>query len=66
MSRKNKNKEEIEETVDEQITVFHIYDFLVRCRINRSQHEIFYKKYEGNGLKTLAEWEKITKLKATS
>lgn len=63
MSKKNK-KEEFQE--EKTICVLHIYDFLNLCKLTRSQHDSYIKKYEQQGVKTLEEWIELTKLKPFS
>ncbi len=57
MAKQHKEKP----VVDKQ--EYHVIDFLNRCKINRNQYEIYMKKYESAGVKTLVEWEVVTGLK---
>jgi hypothetical protein len=52
----NEKKEKIQEQT------YHIYDFLVRCKINRVVHDSFMKKFGASELKTLNQWSDLTNL----
>lgn len=44
----------------EEIKKYHIYDFIIRCKMPKSQEDILIKKYESQGIKTCQEWESLT------
>lgn len=53
-------EEIIEKSIEIEEEQFHIYDFLIRTKLTRNQEDIFVKKYESAGLKTIKEWQDLT------
>lgn len=45
---------------------YHVYDFVIRTKLNRNAQEVIEKKYSNSGLKTIKEWEELTGVEVLS